>query len=122
MAGNKRAKSVVAETFQLTDKAGATRAILNTWSNGLPYLQMFDNDGKLRIALGIESPTAAHISLVRDDGLFLAGLRTLDEPGRVALFLYDREGNEAFSVEVSFDGSRAIELRDRQGKCVWRAE
>jgi len=88
---------VTAQTFQLVDGRGATRATLNTSIGGEPALEFYDSDHRIRVVFDMTG--------AGDPRLFL-----MDAAGRIRTMM---------GLGLGSDGHPFVRLRDQDGNVIW---
>lgn len=113
-------KVVVAQQFQLVDKKGRLRALLDTWGDdGLPILQLHDQKQMPRVIISIDGRDTPHVSLTHPSGEVAANMRVFDD-GRIVIGVYDKGQKPVFDAGIDINGDHMIELFDKDGKLKWR--
>jgi len=92
-------RNIIAESLRLIDKNGKMRVLLNTSEHGMPCFQMFDDNLRPLVSIGLGSPDEAHIALMRKTGEFLVGIQAYYDEQRVMLMLMDHSGKCVFKID-----------------------
>ncbi len=113
-------KVIIAQEFRLVDKAGATRATLQTQPEGSPGIVLYDKSGKVRVTLQ-----------VRPDGSSLLAFHDAMSKPRVelehssdgtgGLTFTNSKGNGGAALVIGADGNPAAIFKDKDGKVSWTA-
>lgn len=103
---------VEAEEFRLLDKEGNMRASLSTWeANGLPMLQLYDEELRPRLVVSIDGPSSPMVALLHSTGKVAANMRVFED-GRVALTVRREDGSPVFEAFVDINMEGCVKMHD----------
>jgi len=102
-------KVVRAQTFELTDAAGKTRAWLGTLEDGTTLLRLLDKDGKPKVIVDSNGV----ITVLGDDGKPRVTAGVLENDYGIGLF--DSKGIIRADMRVDTDGAPSVAMRDSAG-------
>jgi len=109
------AEVIQAEKFELVDKTGVPRALLELEPHGEPALKLYDAEGSLRVMLSLRPDGGPNLLLW--DGQTTAprfGLALLPN-GSPSAELADRDGNLRVVLGLGTDGKPVLGLFDQEG-------
>lgn len=112
---------IVAPGFIMTRPDGTAAAALAVSGEGAPCLTMFDDRGKSRLLLNVDSETGLAGMHLMDGGeaLVLSAAANVDGTGFVE---FKQDGlTQRIAIVYHPDGGPGIIIRDREGAVVWTA-
>ena len=107
-------KVIEAERFVLRDTSGKPRATLVVAADGTSGLSLYDQNGKGRLRLYVDT-SGPSLALADQNGKLRATLR-LDADGSPGLTLFDRGEKLRGGLGLHTDGSPLLGLLDQSGK------
>lgn len=112
---------IVAPGFIMTRPDGTAAAALAISEEGTPCLTMFDNQGRSRMLLNVDTESGIsglHL-MDEDEALVLSAAANPDGTG----FLEFRQAgqNQRIAIVYHPEGGPGIIIRDREGAVVWTA-
>ena len=114
-----RRRILIAEEIHLVAKDNRSRMILSVnESNGQPSIQLNDEAGLARIQIALNPAGSPVIAIMRPDGKTLVGFGANRDTG-VGMSINDQDGNVAIHLCSFPDGTRQIDIYDRDGKPIW---
>lgn len=112
---------IVAPGFIMTRPDGTAAAALAVSGDGAPCLTMFDDQGKSRLLMNVDSESGiAGMHLMdRRESLVLSAAANADGTGFVE---FKQNGmTQRIAIVYHPDGGPGIIIRDREGAVVWTA-
>ena len=102
-------KVVRAQTFELTDAAGKTRAWLGTLDDGTTVLKLLDGEGKPKVIVD----SNGEIMVLDDEGKTRVTTGTVE--GEYGIAVFDSKGTMRADVRLDSTDSPSVTLRDSTG-------
>ena len=115
-----RAKSIVAEGYELQGSDGKKYASLSVVNGSEPRLSFFDKDGRTRIEMGMFETGQPSFGLYDESGKFRA-IIGMHPTGSSMFSLLDENGKPSAGFHVSKDGSTTMHV-GRTGQAQIRIE
>lgn len=107
---------VVAQRFTLVDELRKPRAALGMVSGKHPALIMFDAQGKLCAALGVDPDGKTSLVMGGGQGKGVTLNISIGLNGTPSFIMSDSQGKERVILGVTQDGFPTLAMRDSQGK------
>jgi hypothetical protein len=102
-------KVVRAQTFELTDAAGKTRAWLGTLADGTTLLRLYDNEGKQKVVVD----SRGEIVVLDAEGKPRVTAGAVEDA--YGVYVSDSKGTKRIEVRVSEKDNPSVNVRDSAG-------
>lgn len=103
-----RVKRCVSQEFVVEDDAGKQVAILGCSSDGLPFLNLHDDNGMPRLTLSIDPNGSPHVCFQSDDGSIRCAIGE-SESQEIGCSIYDNDGKPVVTFSVDENGGVSLE-------------
>ena len=106
---------VSAKEFRLVDPSGKALAVLAVHDGNRPALEFFNQDGTLRMMVGLNKKEGPTIQFMGKAGKVRAALMMDEREGQPRLYLADVNHTPRIALDLLPDGTPQISLFDRRG-------
>jgi hypothetical protein len=110
-------KTLAAQEIVLVDAAGHRHAVIRLNDEALPVFQMFDHEGKPRIAIGFGKDAEAGL-LLSDDKAKTRIVIGITSDAVPAVRLFDDAGHPRALLGVDTQGEAALDFYEANGKLL----